>query len=145
MSREPVSVVDLANSLSYRKGHVPDAYWAIRSRLSTDHVFIPPSGLIILTSDDSKLAHLAAPELARLRPDAIIRVLEGGTAAWEASGHVLESGGARLLSAADDVWYKPYDTSNTEEIRQRMEDYLTWEVGLVQQVERDGLIQFRRY
>jgi rhodanese-related sulfurtransferase len=144
-SREAVAVVDLANSLSYRKGHVPEAYWAIRSRLSTDHVFIPPAGLIILTSEDSRLAHLAAPELARLRPDAIIRVLDGGTAAWEAAGYMLESGDTRMLSATDDIWYKPYDTNNTQEIRRRMEDYLTWEVGLVQQVERDGLIKFRRY
>lgn len=142
-SREAVAVIDLASSLSYRKGHVPGAYWAIRSRLSTDHIFIPPVGLIILTSDDSRLAHLAAPEIARLRPDAIVRVLEGGTTAWEISGQKLESGDTRLLSTADDVWYKPYDTGNSEEIRQRMQDYLTWEVGLLQQVERDGLMRFR--
>ncbi|MEH6547405.1 MAG: rhodanese-like domain-containing protein, partial [Sneathiella sp.] len=144
-SREATAVIDLASSLSYRKGHVPGSYWAIRSRLSTDHIFIPPVGLIILTSDDSRLAHLAAPEIARLRPDAIVRVLEGGTDAWEEMGQKLESGDTNLLSTADDVWYKPYDTNNSEEIRQRMQDYLTWEVGLLQQVERDGLVRFRHY
>lgn len=144
-SREAIAVIDLASSLSYRKGHVPGAYWAIRSRLSVDHIYIPPVGLIILTSDDSRLAHLAASEIAQLRPDAIVRVLEGGTIAWESSGQKLESGDTRLLSKADDVWYKPYDTGNTDEIRQRMQEYLTWEVGLLQQVARDGMVRFRRY
>ena len=46
-------------------------------------------------------------------------------------------------TAIDDVWWKPYD--NTKRVREQMEGYLTWEVGLVEQVERDGLVQFRRF
>ncbi|MEX0582928.1 MAG: rhodanese-like domain-containing protein [Sneathiella sp.] len=144
-SGEPVAVIDLATSLDYRSGHVPGAYWVIRARLAEDHIFIPAVGLIILTSSDGELAHLAAPEIARLRPETIIRVLEGGTGAWAAASLVMESGDTRLLSKTDDVWYKPYDTNDKEAVRRRMEDYLTWEVGLVQQVARDGLARFRRF
>ena len=39
------------------------------------------------------------------------------------------------LTTADDVWWKPYD--NRQKVREQMENYLTWEVGLVEQVERD--------
>ncbi len=144
-SGEAVAVIDLASSLDYRAGHVPGAYWAIRSRLEKDLVFMPAAGLVILTSPDGELAHLAAPEVARLRPQTIVRVLAGGTDAWEAASLPLESGETRLLSEADDVWYKPYDTSDRESVRRRMQEYLTWEVGLMEQIARDGLARFRKF
>lgn len=106
---------------------------------------MPAAGLVILTSPDGELAHLAAPEVARLRPQTIVRVLAGGTDAWEAASLPLESGETRLLSEADDVWYKPYDTSDRESVRRRMQEYLTWEVGLMEQIARDGLARFRKF
>jgi rhodanese-related sulfurtransferase len=144
-SGEAVAVIDLASSLEYRSGHVPGAYWAIRSRLAEDHIFIPAVGLIILTSPDGKLAHLAAPEIERLRPQTIVRVLDGGTNAWAEASLAMESGETNLLSRTDDVWYKPYDTNDQEAVRRRMQEYLDWEVGLVQQIERDGLARFRKF
>ncbi|WP_202526025.1 rhodanese-like domain-containing protein [Sneathiella litorea] len=144
-SGEAVAVIDLASSLEYRNGHVPGAYWAIRARLAEDHIFIPAVGLIILTSPDGNLAHLAAPEIEKLRPQTIVRVLDGGTNAWAEASLVMESGETNLLSRTDDVWYKPYDTNDQEAVRRRMQEYLDWEVGLVQQIERDGLARFRRY
>ena len=144
-SGEVVAVIDLASSLEYRSGHVPGAYWAIRSRLAEDHIFIPAVGLIILTSPDGELAHLAAPEIERLRPQTIVRVLDGGTNAWAAASLAMESGETNLLSRTDDVWYKPYDTNDQEAVRRRMQEYLDWEVGLVQQIERDGLARFRKF
>jgi rhodanese-related sulfurtransferase len=144
-SGEAVAVIDLASSLEYRSGHVPGAFWAIRSRLAEDHIFIPAVGLIILTSPNGDLAHLAAPEVERLRPETIVRVLEGGTNGWAAASLALESGETNLLSRTDDVWYKPYDTADQETVRRRMQEYLDWEVGLVQQIERDGLARFRKF
>ena len=144
-SGEVVAVVDLASSLEYRSGHVPGAYWAIRARLAEDHIFIPAVGLIILTSPDGDLAHLAAAEVERLRPQTIVRVLDGGTNAWAAASLAMESGETNLLSRTDDVWYKPYDTNDKKAVRRRMQEYLDWEVGLVQQIERDGLARFRKF
>lgn len=144
-SGEAVAVIDLASSLEYRSGHVPGAYWAIRARLAEDHIFIPAVGLVILTSPDGDIAHLAAPEIARLRPQTIVRVLDGGTDAWADASLALESGETNLLSRTDDVWYKPYDTNDPESARRRMQEYLDWEVGLVQQIERDGLARFRKF
>lgn len=143
-SGEPVALIDLADSLSFRKAHIPGARWAIRSRLEEALRSLYGVGMVMLTSPDGVLAHYAAPELKALRPDLVVRVLKGGTEAWTASGRVTEGGiTGNTLNAIDDVWWKPYD--NPERVRQAMEDYLTWEVGLVEQVERDGLVQFRRF
>ncbi|WP_417513811.1 rhodanese-like domain-containing protein [Minwuia sp.] len=143
-SGEPAAVIDLADSLTFRKGHIPGARWAIRSRLKECIRALPGVGMVMLTSPDGTLAHYAAWELQKLRPDLVIRVLKGGTDAWIDSGKPVESGITHnTLCAIDDVWWKPYD--NPERVRQAMEDYLTWEVGLVEQVERDGLVQFRRF
>ena len=101
-------------------------------------------GPVVLTSPDGLLAHYAARELEAERGDLTIRVLAGGTAAWQADGRVMETGiDGRTLTEIDDVWWKPYD--NKERIRQAMEDYLTWEVGLVEQVTRDNLLAFRKF
>lgn len=144
-SGEPIAVIDLGSSPAYRAGHIPGAYWAIRARLDKDLIFVPPMGLIVLTSKDGDIAHLAAQEVARLRPGTLIRVLDGGTAAWKQASLPLEKGETQLLSRLDDLWSRPYDTSDPEEVRKRMQDYLTWEVGLMQQIERDGLVRFQRF
>lgn len=143
-SGEPVAVLDLATSLVFRKGHIPGARWAIRARLKEALRGLFDVGIVMLTAPDERLAHYAAHDLKALRPELVVRVLKGGTEAWTASGRTLESGiEGNTLNAIDDVWWKPYD--NKQQVRQAMEDYLTWEVGLVEQVERDGLVEFRRF
>lgn len=143
-SGEPIAVMDLADSLTFRKGHIPGARWAIRSRLKEAIRALPGAGMVILTSPDGQLAHYAAHDLKALRGDLVIRVLNGGTDAWIKAGRMTESGiTGNTLNAIDDVWWKPYD--NAARVKQAMEDYLTWEVGLVEQVERDGLVTFRRF
>ncbi len=139
-SGEPAAVIDLANSLSYRAGHIRGSYWAIRSRFARDLVYLPPVGLVIVTADDERLAHLACKEIAALRPEVIVRVLKGGNRAWRDAGLQIEEGDGNSLSEKDDVWYKPYD--NKEKIRERMQEYLDWEVALSRQVERDGTARF---
>lgn len=139
-SGEPVAVIDLANSLAYRDKHIPSAYWAIRSRLAQDMVYLPPVGFIIVTADDVRLAHLAAKEIAVLKPQVIVRVLQNGNQSWYDAGLRIEEGDTRLLSEKDDLWYKPYD--NKEKIKERMQEYLDWEIALTGQVARDGTVRF---
>jgi hypothetical protein len=95
---------------------------------------------LVLTSEDSVVAHLAAPEAAPLWPGADVRVLDGGNAAW--SGPT-ESGVERATTARDDVWYKPYD--HEADYAKHARDYLAWEVALVEQIRRDPTIRFRVY
>ena len=140
-----VTVVDLADSLTYRKGHIPGAHWAIRARMAEWAPKIEEKAVVLLTSPDGLLADFAAFELQAARPDVRVLVLEGGTNAWKDAGGEPEIERIEDLAwtAIDDVWWKPYD--NTKRVREQMEGYLTWEVGLVEQVERDGLVQFRRF
>jgi rhodanese-related sulfurtransferase len=134
------TVLDLSTSLRFYKAHIPGAWWAVRSRLNEARARIPPTKNLVLTSEDGMLAHLAAPEAAALWPEAELRVLEGGNAAW--SGPT-ESGVERATTTRDDVWYKPYD--HEADYAKHARDYLAWEVALVEQIKRDPTIRFRVY
>ncbi|WP_169567411.1 rhodanese-like domain-containing protein [Sneathiella limimaris] len=139
-SGEAVALLDLSPSLSFRAGHIPRANWMIRSRIPRDMMLLPPVGLVILTAEDERIAHLAAPEIQAVRPEVIVRVLAGGNKAWKEAGLNLEEGETGQLSPPEDAWYKPYD--NKEKIRERMLEYLEWEVGLISQIERDATANF---
>ncbi len=138
-----VCVLDLATSLRFREGHVPGAWWAVRSRLGEAHAKLAAARLMVLTSEDGILAHLAAAEAQALWPDAQVRVLDGGNAAWFAASLPEDAGIDNATTALDDVWYKPYDHARDYEKHARA--YLSWEVALVDQIKRDPTIRFRAY
>ena len=131
-----VDVVDLASSLEYRRGHIPGAAYAIRSRFAQALPKLEAGRALVLTSPDGVLARLAAPEAAALWNGAV-SVLDGGTAAWRAADFALEPGTTRMLDGTDDVYYLPYD--HADRVEQAMRDYLTWEVALVEQLVREGV------
>jgi rhodanese-related sulfurtransferase/predicted metal-dependent enzyme (double-stranded beta helix superfamily) len=133
-------VIDLGTSLQYRDGHVPGAWWAIRSRLATVLPTLPARSHLVVTSPDGRLAELGALDLAALTRTPV-RVLKGGTQAWRAAGLPLGSGAEHMASEPEDVWYRPYDRAQDREAAMR--EYLSWEVDLVRQVERDGDARFK--
>lgn len=135
-----VSVVDLDTSLKYRAGHIHDAWFAIRARLSDSISKLPADRPVVLTSPDGMLARFAAGDLAGKTAHEI-QVLEGGTEAWCIAGYKLQVGDEQWADQPEDVWYKPYDNRSGQE--DKMREYLTWEVGLVAQVERDGDARFK--
>jgi hypothetical protein len=133
-------VIDLSTSLQFRKRHIPGAWWAVRSRLAEARAKIGAIRSLVLTSQDERLAHLAAPEAQPLWPDAEVRVLEGGNAAWHGP---TEAGLQRATTAPDDVWYKPYDHDHGSDYEKHARDYLTWEVALIEKISRDPTVRFR--
>ncbi|HET8611021.1 MAG TPA: rhodanese-like domain-containing protein [Burkholderiales bacterium] len=133
-----VEVIDCDDSRKYRKGHVPGASWAVRSRLAECLAKLDRGKKLVFTSDDGLLARYAAADAAQLGYAAAY--LDGGTRAWAASGAKLEASEDRLLTATDDVFYRPYDNSSDREAK--MLEYLTWEVGLVEQVKEDPTVRF---
>ncbi|MBI4191917.1 MAG: thiosulfate sulfurtransferase [Betaproteobacteria bacterium] len=135
-------VIDFEASLRYRDGHIPGAWLAIRANLEDNLKKIPRLKLLVLTSPDGIVARLAAPEAARLT-QMPVKVLQGGTAAWRAAGLPLETGMTHLADTTDDVWYRPYD--RTAKVEEAMRDYLSWEVNLVSQIERDDDVTFRAF
>ena len=136
-------LVDFATSLEYRAGHIPGAWFAVRARLPEDASALPDAGYFVATSPDAGMAERAAGDLAEATGKEV-SVLEGGTQAWQAAGFDLADGFENMASANDDVWYKPYDHDG-EVVTEHMRDYLKWEVGLVEQIERDGTAKFRRF
>ena len=139
------TILDLSTSLRFYHAHLPGAWWVVRSRLQEARARIGEASSLILTSEDGRLAHLAAPEAQALWPQATVSVLEGGNAAWIAAGRPTESGVERATTERDDVWYKPYDHRSDYNYKQHVRDYLAWEVALIEQVKRDPTIRFRSY
>ena len=136
------TVIDFDISLRYRDSHIPGAWFAIRANLEQNLAQIPPANLLVLASPDGITAKLAASEVAQLTQTPI-RVLQGGTDSWRAAGLPLETGMTRLTDSTDDVRYRPYD--RTDNVEEAMKDYLTWEVNLVKQIERDDDVDFRTF
>jgi rhodanese-related sulfurtransferase len=145
LARGEATVIDFSTSLRFRDRHISDAWWAVRSRLDAARARVPESGIIVLTSEDGMLAHLAAPEAAALWPNAEVRVLDGGNAAWFAAGLTTEAGIAQATTSLDDVWYKPYDHEHGSDYEKHAREYLSWEVALVDQIKREPSVRFRAY
>lgn len=142
LSTAEVAVVDLATSLVYRdQGHIPGAWFAIRSRMPENLRHLPRDRTLVLTSPDGILAQIAATddELA----DFQVLVLDGGTAAWRADGRPIETGFTNMADQTVDLWYRPYDLQDT--VEGAMKQYLSWEVNLVAQLERDGTTRFQSF
>ena len=132
------TLIDIGTSRAYRAGHIPGAWFAVRSRLDTALKKIPANGTLVLTSEDGALAQLAAAEIGAT-------ALAGGTAAWAAASP-LAGGPGRMADEPDDVWLRPYERNvSADQARAAMNEYLTWEVNLVQQIARDGTARFRKF
>lgn len=137
-------LLDLGPSPAYRTGHIPGARFAIRSRLAGSVADLPGAGPIVLTSEDDVLSRFAAAELASatVRP---IQVLGGGTKVWEEAGFVLESGVESWLHEADDVVASGWRESDPELRKAGFRRYLSWELGLVAELEQDDTVPFRSF
>jgi 3-mercaptopyruvate sulfurtransferase SseA len=136
----PVTVIDLDLSTRYERAHIPGARWCVRARLGDALAEASEETLVVLTSGDGLLARVALPDARTLSP-CNVEALSGGTEAWLAGGRPAAGGLEHIIGPTDDVWYKPYDHRGNQE--QFMRDYLTWEVALVEQIERDGTTRFQ--
>ncbi|MBA1193637.1 rhodanese-related sulfurtransferase [Pseudomonas entomophila] len=128
-------VLDFTTSAHYVKRHIPGAYWVIRAQLGEALERLPQAERYVLTCGSSLLARFAACDLQALTRTPV-HVLTGGTAAWIAAGHPVQSGESYLAVARSDRYRRPYE--GTDNPRDAMQGYLDWEFGLVAQLERDG-------
>lgn len=136
-------VIDLGDSLRHRNGHIPGSRFAIRAHLPESIESLSRDRPIVLTSTDGKIAAYACADLMDDGFDGKVMALAGGTAAWKAAGLPLAKGFENNLDPSVDVWYRPYDMNDPQE--GAMKQYLSWEVNLVQQIERDGTATFRAF
>jgi rhodanese-related sulfurtransferase len=137
-----IAVLDVGTSLKYRKkGHIPGAWWGVRSRLDEARAAIGDVSKVVLASSDGQLAKLTVPDAQVAWPEAEIVALAAGNKGWRHADYEMESGFTRPTTDANDVWYKPYDHDD-DVAEQHMQDYLTWEIALVEQLERDPTVNF---
>ena len=141
LQKNNVEILDFSTSLQYREGHIAGASFAIRSRLA-GHIEKFKARSIVCTSPDGLLARYAAADLVALLGREV-QALEGGTDAWRAAGLPLERGETRMLEPPEDVYYKPYE--HKAQIEAAMQDYLQWEVALLEQIRRDPDCRFRDF
>ena len=142
LDRNAVTVIDFAAKPQYGEGHIRGAFHAIRANLEQNLKQMPAAGTLVLTSPDGVVAALAADQAAQLSGRAV-KILDGGTQAWQRAGLPLEKGMTHLTDTTDDVWVRAHD--RTENREQAMKDYLTWEVDLITQIGRDDDVDFRYF
>ncbi|QHE84480.1 rhodanese-like domain-containing protein [Hydrogenophaga sp. BPS33] len=136
----PVAVIDCGSSIEYRHGHIPGAWYSMRSALPASLNALPmPGTTLVFTAHDEALAHFAAADAQAAGHD--VRVLTGGTGAWRAQGLALETGAPRLLSPTTDVWYSPYEVE-PEQQEAAMRAYISWETGLTQRIAGEPGVHF---
>ncbi len=140
IGQRAATVVDLSLSRDYRRGHIAGAWFAIRSRLDRALPAIKPHGTLVFTSEDGVIARLALDEAASLTT-LPVRYLAGGNAAWAASGRPLTADDPRFADELLDVWLKPYERQAG--VQSAMQEYLSWEVDLLERIERDGTTRFQ--
>ncbi len=141
LDRGEAGVVDVSTSRGYRAGHLPGAHHAVRARLARNLADWPRDRLLVVTADDGALARLAAADLAD-EIEAPVRRLEGGNGGWTAAGYPLTAADPAFLDAPDDVRVRVNEDEGGME--KAMNDYLTWEIGLVEDVARDGTAAWLR-
>jgi rhodanese-related sulfurtransferase len=134
------AVIDLELSKRYALGHIPGAWFAVRSRLGVALKRLPSHQAIVLTSPDGALAALAAAELQAVASVPVM-TLAGGTPAWVRAGLPFETGATRMADEADDVFLSPRERGQNRE--DAMREYLTWEINLVNDMAEDDDHRFR--
>jgi rhodanese-related sulfurtransferase len=133
-------VLDLGRSVDFRDGHIPGAIWGVRTRLGALRPQLAAPRHVVITSPDGMLARLAVPEVKGLT-GAAVHVLDGGTDAWHAFGRPLVKDKTTPPDAACiDFYLRPYDRNSG--IEEAMNAYLSWEIDLVHEIERDGTVAF---
>ncbi len=133
-------VVDLARSIDFREGHIPGALWGVRGRLEGLKARLAGAALVVAASPDGVLAAHAVAELRGLTHGRVA-ALQGGTEAWRKAGKPMERD-RTVPSDGEciDFYLRPYDRNSG--VEEAMQAYLSWEIDLVHEIERDGTVRF---
>ena len=140
-------IVDLSPYADYKRGHIANAWYVIRSDMSNAFKKLPKATQLILVDTNGTLSPYAASELQELTGDPVY-VLKGGTKAWKAAGGSIDKGTMKMASPAIDRFHRPYEapegdddvTFNPDKIK----EYIGWLSGtnLLKQLELDGTSGF---
>jgi len=133
---------DVERRAAYERRHAAGARFCVPDRLGALLAGEPQDRPVLILSGDGTLAGLVAARLAACTARPVFAV-SGGTQAWVAAGLPTGSGGQGVLSGDDDAWFSPYAHAERERRDEGFRAYLAWEIGLVEQLARDGTHAFR--
>jgi len=143
VSEARATVIDVGDSFRWRRGHVPGSFYAMRSHLTDVLKRFALDQPLVFVCGDGRLSRFAAQD-ARSLGYQTVSTLAGGRAAWLAAGLATETCATehdpKLLTATDDMWYPPY--ARTSGVTEAMQQYLTWEVNLLEQLAREPYLSF---
>ncbi len=130
-------VFDVDRRAAYERRQIAGAKFSVPDRLMSFVAPLPAEQTVLITSPDGLLARLVAAQLTQAT-GRDVRAIAGGTAAWAAAGLPCATGDAGVLTGDDDHWYSPYAHKDLSARDAGFRAYLSWELGLVAQLEREG-------
>ena len=140
--QEGALVFDVERRAAFERLHIEAARFAVPDRLQEFLADEPAGRTVLLTSSDGVLAQSVAAEL-KARTGRDVRAIKGGTQAWVAAGLPIARGPEGVLTGEDDYWFSPYHHRDPAARDAGFRAYLAWELGLVEQLEREGDIGIR--
>lgn len=132
-------MIDLRPSMSYRRGHIPQAVWSIRPRIVA--AVADRMKTVVLVADEPGAAALAAVDLAEAGC-ADIRLLEGGLQGWAAAGLPIAATPANPADG-DCIDFLFFTHARHDGDADAARQYLAWEVGLIDQLDEQERGAFR--
>ncbi len=144
LAREGAAVVCAGPGMAYREAHAAGALWAIRPNLQAHAPELAGRDTILVMADSDERACLAAIDLAEQHPRTRIAVLKGWLPAWRAAGGAVEaSPGVPADRDCIDYLFWAHDRQKGND--QATLAYFNWELGLPEQIRRDGTAGFRLF
>ena len=136
-------VIDVGESYWYRQGRIPGSWYSKRAGLGAAlDRFDKDRTLVFVCTNGTVSPHIAGDAVRMGFHD--VRVLQDGRSGWRRGGGDIEiidmEDDDRLLSPTDDMWYPPW--ARKEGALQAMEQYLTWETGLLELTAEETYLAF---
>jgi len=134
-------LLDLRPVRAFRAGHIDGATWSMRPSLGTSG---PAAGeSVILIANDDVIAALAAQRLADLGAGSVYR-LSGDEAGWRDAGFKIAATPDEPADAESiDLLYHVHQRNNPNASEAGARAYLSWEIGLVDQLDQQEREFFR--
>ena len=131
-------IIDVRSSTAYRKGHIAPAVWSIRPRLAAAADRTKPT---VLVADDPAIAALAACDLGEAGC-CDVRLLDGGHDAWRAAG-LSVAATPDIPPDAGCIDFLFFTAARHDGEAEAARAYLTWETGLIAQLDAQERGAFR--
>jgi rhodanese-related sulfurtransferase len=134
-----VVIVDLSNSFSYGKAHIPGAIWSDRFAVQSYLAGLDAKTTVVLVSEDGRLAHHVADDLhsALSRND---KVLKGGMSSWKAANMPVSASAPKYIAEPHDIYealFHELRYFQHEGIEDEMRRYIDWEIALTGQLAKE--------